>query len=213
MALYWQYARGGRTGRIIDVWLLESCFALLESVAPEYAATGSVRQPSGTELSGLAPSNLFRAADNRWVVIAANQDAIFGRLCAAMDSPDLAREPRFSSHTARSEHQQEIENIVSRRAEPYSSEELARRLDDAGVPSVVVFTVADIFTERDMLLTHNCGDGHPLVMPGIVPKLSGTPGDARWAGGGVGSHHREVFGDLLGPTDDELAGLEKAGVL
>lgn len=124
---------------------------------------------------------------------------------------DRIADPPFASHTARGENQREIEGLVSRWAAQYSRGELAKRLEEAGVPSGVVFTVADIFadplfTERGILLTHEGDDGRRLVMPGIIPELSPTPGDVEWAGGDAGSHNREVYGDLLGLTDDELAG-------
>lgn len=219
MALYWRDARGGRTGQVVDVSLVESCFAMLESVVPEYAATGAVRQPSGTRLPGLAPSNLFRSADGKWVVIAANQDTVFTRLCAAMGAPGLATDPRFATHTARGENQDEIEGLVAEWAAQLSSAELAARLEEAGVPSGVVYTVADIFadpqfTARDMLLECDDGEGRPLVMPGVVPRLTGTPGAVAWSGSGdVGRHNREVYGDLLHMSDQELAQLEEDGVL
>ena len=105
-ALYWRDARGGRVGQVVDVSLVESCFAMLESVVPEYAATGEVRQPSGTSLKGIAPSNLFRSGDGDWVIIAANQDSVFRRLANAMNRPDLPHDPRFAGHAKRGEHQQ-----------------------------------------------------------------------------------------------------------
>src|SRR5688500_3494112 len=112
-ALYWRDALGGGKGQVIDVSLLESCFAFLESTVPEYDRLGIVRQPGGTHLKGVAPSNIFRSRDGKWTVIAANADNVFGRLCAAMGAPELAEDKRFSTHLARGEHQEEIEAIIA----------------------------------------------------------------------------------------------------
>jgi len=218
MALYWRDARGGRIGQVVDVSLVESCFAMLESVVPEYAATGAVRQPSGTGLTGLAPSNLFRSADGKWVIIAANQDTVFARLCAAMGASHLVTDPRFATHTARGEHQEEIEGLVAEWAQQYTSKDLAERLEEAGVPSGVVYTVADIFadpqfTAREMLLETTDDAGRPLVMPGIVPKLSRTPGAVAWSGSRqAGRDNRRLYRELLNMEDDDLARLEDQGV-
>lgn len=218
MALYWRDARGGRVGQVVDTSLVESCFAMLESVIPEYAATGSIRQPSGTGLTGLAPSNLFRSADGKWVIIAANQDTVFARLCAAMGTPHLATDYRFATHSARSGNQQEIEELVGKWAQQHDIGELAERLDEAGVPSGIVYTVEDIFadpqfTAREMLLEMDDDEGQPLVMPGIVPKLSRTPGTVEWSGSRtVGRDNRQVYGELLHLNEETLAGLEDHGV-
>lgn len=207
------------SGQVIDVSLVESCFAMLESVVPEYAATGAIRQPSGTGLTGLAPSNLFQSADGKWVIIAANQDTVFDRLCTAMGEAGLATDPRFATHTARGKNQVEIEERVAAWAKQYSSAELAERLEQAAVPSGIVYTVADsvadpLFTEREMLLESDDGQGRPMMMPGVIPKLSGTPGAIRWSGSNdVGGHNQEVYGDLLQLSADDLASLREQGVL
>ncbi|HEU4489073.1 MAG TPA: CaiB/BaiF CoA-transferase family protein, partial [Actinomycetota bacterium] len=113
-ALYRRDALGGARGQVIDVSLMEGCFSLLESAVPEYDLTGAIREPSGTGLEGVAPSNLFESKDGKWVVIAANQDTVFRRLCEAMEMPELAVDERFSTHRARGTNQQEIEGIVAR---------------------------------------------------------------------------------------------------
>ena len=110
-ALYHREAHGG-AGQVVDVSLVEACFAMTESVVTEYAALGAVRGASGTNLAGIAPSNLFRSRDDKWVVIAANQDTLFRRLCEAMGAPEIADDPRFHDHLARGEHQAEIEGLI-----------------------------------------------------------------------------------------------------
>jgi formyl-CoA transferase len=204
---------------VVDVSLMESCFALLESTVPEYDRLGIVREPAGTGLKGVAPSNIFRSRDGKWMVIAANADAVFRRLCEVIGQPDLADDPRFSTHLARGEHQAEIEGIVAEWALLRDAAEINRLLNEAGVICGPIYSVAEIFEDpqfqaRDMLLEHECAELGTFVGPGIVPKFSETPGAVRWSGTWEeGSHNREVFGDLLGLSDDELEELRAEGVL
>jgi formyl-CoA transferase len=218
-ALYWRDALGGGHGQVVDVSLLESCFALLESTVPEYDRLGIVREPAGTGLKGVAPSNIFRSRDGKWMAIAANADNVFRRLCEAMARPELADDPHFSSHLARGEHQEEIERIVAEWAAGREATEIERILNEAGVICGPIYTVADIFEDphfraREMLLEHECAEIGKFVGPGIVPKFSVTPGAVRWSGTwDEGSHNREVYGGLLGFSDAELEDLRAEGVL
>ena len=218
-ALYWRDALGGGKGQVVDVSLLESSFALLESMVPEYDRLGIVRGPGGTHLKGIAPSNIFRSKDGKWVVIAANADNVFGRLCEAMGMPELADDPRFSSHLARGDNQEEIEGIVRDWAAERDASEIDRVLNDAGVICGPVYTIADIFEDehfwaREMLVKHEDPEFGEYVGPGVVPKFSQTPGGVRWsATWEEGSHNKEVYGGLLGLSDEELAALKEEGVL
>ena len=218
-ALYRRDALGGRRGQVVDVSLMEACFALLESTVPEYDRLGVVRGPGGTGLKGVAPSNIFKSRDGKWVVIAANADKVFGRLCEAMGRPELADDPRFVSHLARGENQLEIEEIVSEWAAARDAAEIDRVLNDAGVICGPIYTIADIFEDpqfqaRDMLLKHEDAEFGEYLGPGIVPKFSATPGAVRWsATWEEGSHNRDVYGGMLGLSDEELASLKDEGVL
>jgi len=218
-ALYRRDALGGGAGQVIDVSLLESCFSLLESTVPEYDRLGIVRGPGGTGLRGVAPSNIFESSDAKRIVIAANADNVFRRLCAAIDQPELADDPRFATHLARGENQEEIEGIIAAWAKSRTAAEIDRVLNDAGVICGPIYTIADIFEDpqfqsREMLLTHVDPEFGEYVGPGIVPKFSGTPCELRWsATWEEGSHNRDVYGGLLGLSDAELARLEEEGVL
>jgi formyl-CoA transferase len=218
-ALYRRDALGGGAGQVIDVSLLESCFSLLESTVPEYDRLGIVRGPGGTGLQGVAPSNIFRSADGKLIVIAANADNVFRRLCAAIGRPELADDPRFRTHLARGEHQEEIEGIVAEWAAARPAAEIDRVLNDAGVICGPIYTIADIFEDRqyrarEMLVKHVDPEFGEYVGPGIVPKFSGTPCEVRWsATWEEGSHNRDVFGGLLGLTDAELDELRAEGVV
>ena len=207
-------------GQVVDVALTESCLALLESTIPDYDRGGIVREPSGTRLTGIAPSNLYQSADGRWMVIAANQDSVFSRLCAAMHRPDLVTDARFSSHTARGRHQDEIDDIVAGWARRHEAAELTCILEEAGVVVGPVNTVADVVTDgqlqsRDMLVPHfDEAIGEDVLGPGVVPKLSRTPGRVRWGGPArPGTHNAEVYGELLGLQAEQLEELAAAAVI
>ena len=218
-ALYRRDVAGGGRGQVVDVSLLESCFALLESTVPEYDRLGVIRGPGGTGLKGVAPSNIFQSRDGKWIVIAANADKVFRRLCEAMGRPELADDPRFVSHLARGENQLEIEEIVSEWAAARDAAEIDRVLNDAGVICGPIYTIADIFEDpqfqaRDMLLKHEDPGFGEYLGPGIVPKFSETPCQVRWsAPWEEGSHNRDVYGGMLGLSDEELASLKDEGVL
>jgi formyl-CoA transferase len=217
-ALYWRDVSGG-TGQVIDVSLLEASFALLEGTVPEYDRLGIVRGPGGTGLKGVAPSNIFKSSDDKWVVIAANADNVYRRLCEAMGRPELADDERYATHLARGDHQEELEAIVAEWAGRHDAAEIDRVLNEAGVICGPIYTIADIFEDpqfkaRDMLLEHVDPEFGPYIGPGIIPKLSETPGAVRWsATWDEGSHNREVYGDLLGLSDDELDALKEEGVI
>lgn len=212
-------ATSGR-GQVVDVALTESCLAVQESVIPDFDAAGVVRGPSGTRLEGIAPSNLYRAADGPWVIIAANQDTVFRRLCAAMGCPELADDSRFVDHSARGIHQDEIDAIIADWAAGRTAEQIRETLDRAGVVVGPVNTVADVvrdeqFLARDMLVPHTVpGVDDTVLGPGIVPVLTGTPGEVRRGGAPEpGFDNGAVYGDLLGMDDARLADLAARGVI
>jgi formyl-CoA transferase len=219
-ALYHRDVLGGDgRGQVIDVSLMEASFALLESTVPEYDRLGIVRGPTGTGLKGIAPSNIFKSRDGLWVVIAANQDNVYRRLCEAMGQPELADDPRFATHLARGERQEEIEGIVGDWAAQHDAEDIDRILNEAGVVCGPIYTIAEIFEDpqfkdRGMLLEHVDPEFGPFVGPGIVPKFDGTPGEVQWSGTWEeGSHNEEIYCGLLGLTDPELGGLREDGIV
>jgi formyl-CoA transferase len=218
-ALYKRDALGFGKGQVIDVSLLEASFSLLESTVPEYDRLGIVRGPSGTGLKGVAPSNIFKSRDDTWIVIAANADGVFRRLCEAMGEPELADDPRFSTHLARGEHQEEIEAIVAEWAGARDASEIDRVLNEAGVICGQIYTIADIFEDehyraRDMLLEHDDPEFGRYIGPGLVPKFSETPSALRWsATWEEGSHNDDVYCGLLGLSRSDLADLKAENVI
>ena len=218
-ALYKRDALGYGRGQIVDASILEACFALLEGTVPEYDRLGIIREPSGTSLKGIAPSNIFKSRDGKWMVIAANQNQLFGRLAEAMGRPELAEDPRYATHLARGENQEELDGLIGDWAAQHDADEIDRALNDAKVVCGPIYTIADIFNDpqfaaRDMLVPHHDPEFGEYIGPGIVPKLSETPGEVRWsATWEEGSHNDEIYGELLGLSDEDRTQLREEGVL
>ena len=218
LALYWRDARGG-SGQVVDVSLLESCFSLLESAVPDYAADGVVPGPSGSGLKGIAPSNIFRSSDGKWVVIAANQDSVFVRLAAAMGRPGLASDARYCNHAVRGAHQEELESLIAEWAAGFSHEELTALLDRHSVPNSPVSSIEDIFIDpqlraRGMLVDVPDEELGTVVQPGIIPRLTSTSGEIGWSGPlEPGSHNQDIYCGLLNLSDKDLQDAREEGAI
>jgi formyl-CoA transferase len=217
-ALYRRTVTG--EGQVVDAALTESCLAVQESTIPDYDVGGVVRGPSGTRLEGIAPSNIYRTADGSWVVIAANQDTVFRRLCAAMGRPELATDDRFANHVARGRNQDELDTIIGDWACERDPLDIISTLSDAGVISGPINTVADVVEDpqlraRGMIAEHwDERVGRTVRGPGVVPVLSASPGTIRNAGPArPGQHNDEVYAGLLGKTAAELEALRADGVI
>jgi len=217
-ALYRRTVTG--EGQVVDVALTESCLAIQESTIPDYDVGGVVRGPSGTRLEGIAPSNIYPSADGSWVVIAANQDSVFARLCQAMGSPELATDPRFADHVARGRNQDELDALIADWAAQRQPDDIITTLSDAGVISGPINTVAEVVNDpqlraRNMIADHwDEGAERNVLGPGIIPVLCGTPGGIRNAGPvRPGQHNGDVYTGLLGKTEAELEQLRAEGVL
>ncbi|MGW0157734.1 CaiB/BaiF CoA transferase family protein [Mycobacterium sp. NPDC003323] len=217
-ALYRRTVTG--EGQIVDTALTESCLAVQESTIPDYDVGGVVRGPSGTRLEGIAPSNIYQSANGSWVVIAANQDTVFRRLCAAMGSPELATDERFADHVARGRHQDELDKIIGDWAAQRQPEDIITTLSAAGVISGPINTVAEVVEDpqlqaRGMIADHwDERIGRNVKGPGVVPVLSESPGTIRHSGSSrPGQDNDEIYTGLLGHSAEELASLRAEGVL
>ncbi|MGV0791531.1 CaiB/BaiF CoA transferase family protein [Mycolicibacterium sp. XJ1819] len=217
-ALYRRTVTG--EGQVVDAALTESCLAIQESTIPDYDVGGVVRGPSGTRLERIAPSNIYRSADGSWVVIAANQDTVFRRLCEAMGRPELSSDDRFANHVARGHNQDELDKIIGDWAADRQPDDIIETLSAAGVIAGPINTVAEVVADpqlraRGMLVEHwDERIERPVLGPGVVPVLSETPGTVRSAGPArPGQHNEEIYRGLLGKSDDELAALRSEGVL
>jgi formyl-CoA transferase len=217
-ALYRRTVTG--EGQVVDAALTESCLAIQESTIPDYDVGGVVRGPSGTRLEGIAPSNIYPTADGSWVVIAANQDTVFRRLCAAMGQPELAADDRFANHVARGRNQDQIDKIIGDWAAQRQPADIIETLSQAGVISGPINTVAEVVDDpqlrsRGMLADHwDERIGRNVLGPGVVPVLSESPGTIRFAGSAQpGQHNEDVYSGLLGKTAVQLEELHAEGVL
>ena len=219
MALYWRDTIGKGKGQVVDASITESCFAMMESALPEYDKVGYIRQPSGTGLANVSPSNIFPTKDGKWVVIAANLDAMFKRLCDAMEQPELADDPRYSTHQARGARCDELDARIADWTREFTAAELDVRLDEYGVVSGPIYTIEDIandphYQARDMIRRYQDDELGDIAVPGFVPVMSETKSEIAWLGPSeVGAYNEEVYCGLLGMTQTELQELENDGII
>ena len=187
-------------GQVVDVALYESVFNCMESLLPEYSAFGTVRQPAGSALPGIAPSNAYRCADGQ-VVIGGNGDSIFKRLMAAIGRDDLGADPGLTDNAMRAARVDELDAAITAWTVQRPVADVVAVLQAASVPAGRIYTVADIasdphFLARGMIEQATTPDGLPLAVPGIVPKLSATPGSIRSPAPTLGQHSADVLGGL-----------------
>lgn len=205
------------TGQLVDVAIYESVFNVLESVVPEYDGAGLVREPSGTTLTGIVPTNTYPCRDGRHVIIGGNGDSIYRRLMRAAGRPDLADDPRLAHNAGRVEHEKLIDDALAEWTRSLDSAEVLSRLAEADVPSGPIYSVADIMEDphyRAREMFHRVEiDGQPLVLPGMSPRLGTTPGGTAWPGPELGSHNREILEERLGLGEAEIEALRGKGVL
>jgi crotonobetainyl-CoA:carnitine CoA-transferase CaiB-like acyl-CoA transferase len=195
MALH-ERQRSGR-GQVVDVALTESVFSLLEAILPEFGFDGRQRDRSGNTLNGAAPSNVYQTKDDRWLAIGANGDSIFARLADAIAMPELATDPRFATNQGRRQHHDELDAIIAGWVREHTAKEAQDALDAQLVPAGSVHSIADIvadrqFKARDMIVEVAHEGLGRVLMPGVVPRLTRTPGSIRWPGPEVGSHDSMV---------------------
>jgi crotonobetainyl-CoA:carnitine CoA-transferase CaiB-like acyl-CoA transferase len=208
---------GQGEGQVVDVSLVESVFNLMESTVPEYDLLGHVRERSGGALPGIAPSNTYPTRDGSFVVIAGNSNPIFKRLMHTIGRADLADDPALEHNDGRVQQVALLDAAIAGWTSAHTIAEVLDALEQAGVPSGRIYSVADIVADphyqaRDMLLPARLPDGVEVKMPGIVPKLSDTPGEVRWQGPSLGQHTGEILAGL-GFDDKEIARLREQGVV
>ncbi|MGW8392129.1 CaiB/BaiF CoA transferase family protein [Pseudoduganella sp. HUAS MS19] len=208
---------GNGDGQVVDVSLVESVFNLMESLVPEYDLLGHVRERSGGALPGIAPSNTYPTRDGSYVVIAGNSNPIYKRLMHAIGRADMAEDPQFAQNDGRAAQEKLIDAAIAGWTSAHTIDEVLAVLERAEVPAGRIYSVKDIVADphyqaRDMLLETELPDGVHVKMPGIVPKLSETPGEVRWQGPTLGEHTDCVL-SALGLPDAEIAALRERGVV
>jgi formyl-CoA transferase len=189
------------TGQMIDVALYESVFNMMESLLPEYSVFGEIRQPAGSSLPGIAPSNAYRCQDNKYVLIAGNGDSIFKRLMGVIGRPDLADAPELANNAGRVKHVVMLDDAISQWTGQHPLDLVLERLNDGQIPAGKIYDVADIaadphYQARGMILDGTLPDGTPVQVPGIVPKLSETPGEVRSPAPALGQDTDQVLAGL-----------------
>lgn len=194
--------KSGR-GQIVDTAIYEAVFSVMESIIPDYLLADYVRERMGNILPGIAPSNIYFTKDKTYIVIGANADTVFRRLCQAMNRPELADDPKYATHHARGKNMTELDQLIESWTKTLDAKDALQILAEYGVPSGLIYSAKDIvedphYRARDMVLNVE----HPVLgdfpMPGIVPKLSRTPGKVKQPGADImGKHNNEVYGELL----------------
>jgi crotonobetainyl-CoA:carnitine CoA-transferase CaiB-like acyl-CoA transferase len=215
MALHHRRETG--RGQVVDVALYEAVFNLMESTLPEFDRTGAVRERTGTSLTGIVPSNTYPTADGAHVVIGGNGDSIFRRLMQAIGRDDLADDPALADNAGRVARTRELDDAIAAWTSRHPLDECLRVLEAADVPSGRIYSVKDIaedphYAARGMIDRRALDDGTPLAVPGVVPKLSATPGGTRWLGPKLGAHTDEVLAGI-GYDAGHIAALRASGAI
>ena len=216
MALHHRNANGGH-GQIIDVALYEAVFNMMEGTLPEYDMAGVVRERTGSNLTGIVPSNTYLSRDEVHIVIGANGDSIFKRLMTLIGRDDLGNDPSLADNAGRAKRADELDRVIGEWTATLDADEAVRLLNGVQVPNGKIYSIADIvrdpqFLAREMIRQVRLPDGTALKVPAVVPKLTGTPGDVGWVGPKLGEHSDEILG-RIGYSPADIAGLRERKVV
>lgn len=202
-------------GQVIDSAIFEAVLAVMESLVPEWEIGGYQRERTGAVLPNIAPSNVYPTADGKWILVAANQDTVFARLCAVMGRPELVEDERYATHVARGQNQTELDDLIAEYTRAVPADELERLMHENGVPAGKIFQVKDMledehFAARQTLTKVPHSTFGAMTMQNVFPRFSRTNGSIRWPGVALGAHTKEVLAEI-GITADELARYPRSG--
>jgi len=218
MAVYYRDVIGTEEGQLIDVALYESVFSLMEGMLPEFDMFGTIRERSGTSLPGVAPSNTYQCKDKKYIVIGGNGDEIFKRLMNAIGRDDLANDERFSHNNGRAKEADFLDRVIEEWTHSVDLKTAIKTLDKAGVPADPIYNIADIikdpqYNAREMIQEYKIDEEKTVKMPGIIPKLSKTPGKTKWLGPDLGQNTQEVLSKYLKLNDKQITQLREKGII
>lgn len=207
-----------KIGQEVDVALNESVFSLLEGMLPEYDLTGKIRERTGSTLPGIAPSNSYECSDGTFIIIGGNGDSIFQRLMMTIDREDIANDPAYATNQGRVKNVELLDEMIQQWTKNHTIEEVQRILDEASVPASPIYSIKDIMNDehyqaRGMIQEIELDDGMKLLTPGIVPKLSKTPGKVEWNGPKLGEHNEEIYKEFLDFSYKDYKKLKEEGVI
>jgi len=217
MAIIERANNANNEGQVIDVALYEAVFNLMEGVVPEYSGCEAIREPSGTTVTGIVPTNTYRCGDGKYVIIGGNGDSIYKRLMNTAKRADLADHPDMQTNAGRVKHQQTIDDAISAWCGEHSSKQIIAMLEEERVPVGPIYNVQDMFEDPHYqarkLFERVEIDGRELDIPALVPKLESTPGKTNWAGPKLGEHTESVLSELIDLSTDQIEKLKEDGVV
>ena len=205
-------------GQVVDSSIFESVLHLTEAMVAEYDAGGHIRERHGSSLPGIAPSNAYPTADGRDVIIGANQDSVYRRLCEAMGAPELADHPDYANHRARGANSEALDARIGAWTRQHDAETVIAKMTEAGVPVGLAYTAREMVTDphfaaRESIVRVDDGKGGSLAMQNVFPRLSATPGKVRGLGPELGADTAAVLRDALGYDSDRIAALAESGIV
>jgi len=204
-------------GQVVDAAIYESVFNMMEAVVPEYSGSGAIREPSGSTITGIVPTNTYITSDNKHVIIGGNGDSIFKRLMNAIGRPDMANDPELEANQGRVDNEKEIDAAIEKWTKDHTSDEVLSIMDEVSVPAGPILSVEDMMKDEHYIARGMFqeveANGRTLQIPAMLPILTETPGTTEWPGPALSEHTDEVLSELLGKDEKEITQLREDGVL
>ena len=204
-------------GQVVDAAIYESVFNMMEAVVPEYSGSGAIREPSGSTITGIVPTNTYITSDNKHVIIGGNGDSIFKRLMNAIGRPDMANDPKLEQNQGRVDNEKEIDAAIEKWTKDHTSDEVLSIMDEVSVPAGPILSVEDMMNDEHYIargmFQEVQANGRTLQIPAMLPILTETPGTTEWPGPALSEHTDEVLSELLGKDEKEITQLREKGVL